>query len=291
MQLLLRLAVAPFIGLLITLATIPMMAIAGGGIVAFLTIGGAPGIGIVAIAVVFILILMNAIVTQMARYAGSFSGALRLSEQIPFRKAFWRVLIILILFSVAWFVLALGLIFAFAQNGPDVLAFMGSIGVQGDDDASEEALIAFLESKWFLSYTLLTMLTSAVQALILVPAACGMGERFALAWTGTYFMQRLVLVIPFLSIMVHALGAVFGAVLVDLWPSDADIGLSDDQIRWTLISVLGMQFGMAGEAAVLRSARAPDPRRARQVETEMAPDVSEQRGSSAGDLLRERMSR
>ena len=282
-----RLLLAPFVGLLITLVTIPLIAIAGGGIGVFVAIGGAPGLGIIAIAVVAMLILMNAIMTQLPRYAGSFSGAMRLSEQIPFFKAFWRVLIILIVLTIITSVLMFAFVLAFAKQGTDVLSFLQSLDIDGDEAGAERAFIGFLESKWFLAYTLMLMFSSAIQAVFLVPAACGMGERFALAWTGKYFLLRLILVIPFLTIVVHAIGSALGVVLVDLVPSDSDFKFSSADIRWTLISLFSMQFALAGEAAVLRSARGPEsgPADAAQVREQQV------RGPTAGDLLRDRMAR
>lgn len=288
MQFLWRLLLAPINGLLITLVTIPMIALVGVGIWAFVAIGSAPGPAIIAVVAIFLLVMMNAIMTQMARCAGSFSGALRFSEQIPFRKAFWRVLIVTILLGIVGFILVIALGFAFAQQGPDVIAFLNSIGFHGDDEASEKALISYLESQWFLSYTMLYMFLCAFQAVFLVPFACGMGERFALAWTGTWFLLRLAVVIPFMSVAVYAIGAGLGRVVFDVLPADATFRPLAAEIRWAIISLLSMQFGLAGEAAVLRAVKEPDPRTGKRTG---AAEVPEQDGPSAGDLLRERMSR
>lgn len=294
MRFLWRLLLAPINGLLITLVTIPMIALAGAGIWAFVTIGSASGPAIIAVVVIFLLVMMNVIMTQMARCAGSFSGALRFSEQIPFRKAFWRVLIITILLGIAGFILVIALAFAFAQQGSGAIAFLNSIGIQGDDDASEKALISYLESRWFLSYTLLYMFLCAIQAVFLVPFACGMGERFALAWTGTWFLLRLVVIVPFMSVAVYAIGSVLGDVLVGFAPEDEGFRPLAAEIRWAIISLLSMQFGLAGEAAVLRTVKEPasqNRNRAGAVRNRGMAEVPEQEGPSAGDLLRDRMSR
>lgn len=278
-----RLLLAPIIGCLITIATIPMIAIAGAGIWAFFAFGGTPGIAIISIGVISLLILMNAIMTQMARYAGSFSYALRLSEQVPFRKAFWRVLIILIVLSIVTYVILLALFFALFSQRPETISSLEAIGFGAE--GGERDFIVYLESQWFLSYTLLTMFMCSFQAAFLVPMACGMGQRFARAWTGTYFLLRLALVLPFLSVVVYALGSVLGVYLVDVVPPDSVYKPSADEIRWVVISMLSVQFGLAGEAAVLRSAREPE-----RAPGEVA-EIPEDMGPSAGDLLRERMSR
>ena len=278
-----RLLLAPFNGLLITFATIPLIAIAGAGIWAFIVIGGTPGIAVIAISVIFLLVLMNAIMTQMTRFAGSFSGALRLSEQIPFFKAFWRVLIIIIVLSIITSVIFFALIFSLFSRGPEAISSLEAIGL--GTDGGERDFIVYLETKWFLSYTLITMFMCAFQAAFLVPMACGMGQRFAKAWTGTYFLLRLALVLPVLSIVVYALGSVLGVLLVDLMPPDSTYKPSADEIRWVVVSMVSMQFALAGEAAVLRTAREPV-----RGPSEVA-EVPEQTGPSAGDLLRDRMSR
>lgn len=283
-----RLLFAPVFGILLNLAVLPLVLLGGIGIfLVFLSAGTgtAPSLGLIFFTSLFVLFLMICVTTQMARYAGSFSGALPLSQQIRFFRAFWRTLLILFLFVLANIVIGIVIAMLAIRSGMDLRALLNPGTVLGQSATPpEQALVELMESKFILAYAILALLMSSIQAVFLVPAACGMGERFAWAWTASYFVLRLVIVVPFLAIVLFFLSDALAALITTGLSADQGGDLSRAAIRQALMTLFAMSFAMAGEAAILASARHHGDA------TQPDDDLYQPDEPQVADLLRARMS-
>lgn len=288
LRLLGRLLFAPIIGVLLNIAVLPMALLGGSGIVLVFVSAGTgsqASWGLIFFSTLYVLFLMICLTTQMARYSGSFADALPLSQQIRFFSAFWRTLLILILFVIANIVIAIVTVLLAIRSGIDLESVLnaGALSGQSGQDP-EQALTELLESKFILGYAMLTLFMSSIQAVFLVPAACGMGERFAWAWTGSYFALRFFAVLPFLAVALFVLSDGLALLITAFLPAEASAELSRFALRQALMTLFSMSFAMAGEATLLAAARR------REDASLPEDDDHEAETSQVSDLLRARMS-
>lgn len=209
---------APWRGLIVSLAVLPMIAVFAAMAVGAVTAFGVSNPEAASIVLQLILALIMffgvyATVTQTVRYAGSFARAIPLSEQIGFWSGFWRTVVISLVFSIL-----IGLIYFAA------LVILQSLGMI---ESIDETLNAHMQwelaalsdtpdaanSVGKLLYQVLYVATSMMLAWFLLPACCGMGAPYSEAWQTAYVLLRVFFALPFLLIALAVLSTGLGWVL------------------------------------------------------------------------------
>lgn len=232
-RLVLALTTGPIYGFLATLAVVPVSIVLG--VLVFLLtsavqIDGSPGATIAAFFVLIVAglfsVAINIIVTvQMARYAASFAGAKPIGQQPPFITAFWRGLVVMILFVV--FSVLLG-----ATVSVLMQSFWASLGLpqmtQTQIRIWLEGLAAYAEgtrsageASDALEYALLGVqfylwISVTVLGMLLVPRVCGFGLDSARIWSARYLLFRFLVMIPCCAavLAIFAEAIVFGLGLL-----------------------------------------------------------------------------
>ena len=284
---LVRTLLVPVLAVALTLAMVPMMVI-GGGVIFGIVVTTASTPMVAAILTFLASLILGVVATaQLARYAGSFSGALPRSGQIPFMRSFKRTFWVSVAMIIVTVVLSFTASLLMARYGllPNHLRNAGP----GAVDAYYEALVA----AYPVSLTMLMLLLTMFQAIIIVPFACGMGARFALAWTGSFFLLRLFVMLPLVTALLFVLSDLGSVAVLALLPTDENgVGLPPPMVRQALMTLLVMPFAFAAEGAILAHARWREDRSG---SNEDRVDWEEEEGpasdgSKISDLLHARMS-
>lgn len=212
-RLVLALVTGPIYGILATLAVIPLSIATGVLVYLLASVGGTadePGAVVAAffilIAVLIVSLVIAILVTvQLARYAASFSGAQRLREQPPFMTAFWRGVVMMILYVVFSILLGVTAWLLFAgywaetsltdlqmarmldwSEGLD--AYVSGESTVGADTASFDYAI--------LAYQVYSWITIMVLAMLMIPRVCGFGLESAKVWSVGYLALRFLVLLP-----------------------------------------------------------------------------------------------
>ena len=271
-RLLIALLASPWYGLLAVLATLPVLIVGSVliGLIASVVPQQTALEGSVNVAVVIIIIsvivgllsvLLQVLVhVQMVRYAGAFSGTIRLGKQPRFLKSYLRGLGVMILFGIFFIVLTIIVVAVVSEiwDPLDLPAMSpgeirdwserltGYFLTGGQTDAESDVL------GWaVLSIRGLGMLYTTLLALVLVPIVCGISSESGASWTLGYVLFRIFVAIPCCALMT--------AILVEL----IIVGIELFTGAWALptrllfvLTVEGMLFAgviYALEAMLLRS--------------------------------------
>lgn len=281
---LVRTLLVPVLAIALMLAMMPMLAIGGGIIVGMvMTTASTPLVAAILVSIAS-LILGVVATAQLARYTGSFSGALPRSGQITFIRSFKRTFWVSVAMIIVTVVLSFTASLLMARYGlfPNELRNAGP----GAVDVYYESLLA----AYPVTLTMLVLLLTMFQAMIIVPFACGMGARFALAWTGSFILLRLFVMLPLVTALLFVLSDLGSVAVLALLPTDENgVGLAPLMVRQALMTLLVMPFAFAAEGAILAYARWCEDRSESEAdwEEEEAPTSD---GSTISDLLHTRMS-
>lgn len=271
-RLLVGMVISPLYGLLALLAAMPMFLVGlivivvlgsaiefdpiGGGATAMVTIG----LWVLALAVLGIA-LQIAFTVQTARYAGSFTKLMPITEQPPYMTAFWRGVLIIVVMNI-FFGMLLLLIGAFTTDLWSSLGFnafsreelaegMERLAIALEQNQRSPEVIALLRMM-FVSLVF-NWLYTLVLAVILVPRVCGIGGESGYAWKTRFLLFRVFIAMPICALICALLAEGFMMAL------EAGLGdftlIARTQVSYSLQAFffMGVVFGM--EALTLKAAR------------------------------------
>lgn len=269
-RLVVALVTGPVWGILATLAVIPLSVAMGVFVFLLASVGGTadePGAVVAAffilIATLIVSLAIAILVTvQMARYAASFSGAKRLSEQPPFMTAFWRGVVMMILYVIFSVLLGVTVSVLFASFWAETgLTQMDASRIldwtnrfeaytagsdPGDVDTSAFDYV-------ILGYQAYSWITIMVLAMLMIPRVCGFGLESAKVWSAGYLALRFFVVIPCCAAVLAVFAAAVAWGLGAFVPGES--GGLERMVFFAIQTTFITGAAFAAEAMLLAAAR------------------------------------
>lgn len=252
---------APLHGFMVGLAIVPLTAVGAGliggiGYVAGVDIENVRNLALISFLLFLLLLLLAVIVTaQTARYAGSFAGAIPLSEQVGFRRAFLRTFVISILFGLVTVAIGFGVALAAIRLQIDIgLPLTDPAALQRWEETAISDMIAGRQSTEAVVYKISFMIYTVFYALFVVPAACGTGSPYGRAWSLWYILFRFLVSLPVIGIATDLLASGLGTVIVSFVPAGPDLQFAAPVVYLFLQYWFFGSMAFAVEGAILAAA-------------------------------------